>query len=262
MVEADVKLTGILSVGVDRHNGKYGTVVAPGVVAPLHQHFFSARMHMAVDGDAMTVHCVDATPSPPPDPATNPHGNCFTLQETRMVPNSPSGTASLGASPRVFDIRSASRKNRMGRPTAFRLLPGRAIKPLAHQNATFLRRSAFLGKEIWLTRFHPEQRYPGGTFPNQSPRDSRAGLRWIEANGEGTAPPEDPTLDPSTAGLVEWCLGPETASASADDVVLWTVFGVTHIPRLEEWPVMPVETLRAFALVPAGFFDRNPTSRM
>ena len=40
-------------------------------------------------------------------------------------------------------------------------------------------------------------------------------------------------------------------------VVVWYTMGVTHIPRPEEWPVMPV-THVGFKLIPAGFFSRNP----
>jgi len=45
--------------------------------------------------------------------------------------------------------------------------------------------------------------------------------------------------------------------ASAGDVVLWYVFGIHHITRPEDWPVMPADTV-SFWLKPAGFFDRNP----
>jgi len=41
------------------------------------------------------------------------------------------------------------------------------------------------------------------------------------------------------------------------DLVVWHVFGVTHVPRLEDWPVMPVETT-GFGLRPVGFFDASP----
>lgn len=43
----------------------------------------------------------------------------------------------------------------------------------------------------------------------------------------------------------------------ATDLVLWHVFGVTHVPRLEDWPVMPAETT-GFDLRPVGFFDCSP----
>ena len=39
--------------------------------------------------------------------------------------------------------------------------------------------------------------------------------------------------------------------------LLWYTLGVTHLPRAEEWPVMPVHKA-GFQLLPAGFFDRNP----
>ena len=41
------------------------------------------------------------------------------------------------------------------------------------------------------------------------------------------------------------------------DVVLWYVFGIHHITRPEDWPIMPVDTV-SFKLLPFGFFDRNP----
>jgi primary-amine oxidase len=41
------------------------------------------------------------------------------------------------------------------------------------------------------------------------------------------------------------------------DVVVWNVFGLTHNPRVEDWPVMPVE-IHQVHLRPADFFERNP----
>ena len=36
-----------------------------------------------------------------------------------------------------------------------------------------------------------------------------------------------------------------------------TQFGVHHIPRPEDWPVMPV-SYAGFMLKPSGFFEQNP----
>lgn len=46
-----MKLTGILSLGALKadENRRQGTVIAPGLYAPVHQHFFVARLDMAVD---------------------------------------------------------------------------------------------------------------------------------------------------------------------------------------------------------------------
>ena len=39
--------------------------------------------------------------------------------------------------------------------------------------------------------------------------------------------------------------------------MIWHSFGVTHVPRIEDWPVMPKESV-GFHLKPANFFDGNP----
>jgi primary-amine oxidase len=46
-----LKLTGNLSLGALMlgESRKYGTTIAPGLYAPVHLHFFVARMDMAVD---------------------------------------------------------------------------------------------------------------------------------------------------------------------------------------------------------------------
>ena len=44
-----------------------------------------------------------------------------------------------------------------------------------------------------------------------------------------------------------------------EDLVLWYTFGVTHIPRQEDFPVMPVMAAD-FPLKPSGFFDINPAN--
>lgn len=57
-IEAEVKLTGILSLGALQPGEvrKYGTTIAPGLYAPVHQHFFVARMDMAVDSKPGEMH--------------------------------------------------------------------------------------------------------------------------------------------------------------------------------------------------------------
>jgi primary-amine oxidase len=56
-------------------------------------------------------------------------------------------------------------------------------------------------------------------------------------------------------GLPVWTAA--NRSIEDTDVVLWYVFGLHHIARPEEWPVMPVDTV-SFWLKPVAFFDRNP----
>ena len=57
--------------------------------------------------------------------------------------------------------------------------------------------------------------------------------------------------------MTEWIY--DDASLENTDVVLWYVFGIHHITRVEEWPIMAVDAV-SFWLKPSGFFDRNPVA--
>jgi primary-amine oxidase len=89
-------------------------------------------------------------------------------------------------------------------------------------------RAAFASHNLWVTPFAEDERHAAGDYPNQ------------HSGG---------------AGLPAWTA--RDRSVVDTDIVVWHSFGVTHIPRPEDWPVMPVES-SGFSLVPFGFFDRNP----
>ena len=64
-----------------------------------------------------------------------------------------------------------------------------------------------------------------------------------------------PDQHPGGAGLPAYVAADR--EIDGQDIVLWHTFGMTHFPRPEDWPVMPVATC-GFTLRPVGFFDRNP----
>jgi primary-amine oxidase len=129
---------------------------------------------------------------------------------------------------RIWQIVNPQQTNRLGRPVAYALYPQGQPTLLADESSSIARRAAFATRHLWVTRYHPAERYPAGELVNQHP--GGAGIpRWIAA---------DRSLD-------------------GEDVVVWHTFGTTHIPRPEDWPVMPVDTC-GFVLKPVGFFDRNP----
>ncbi|KAM7483162.1 hypothetical protein LguiB_007745 [Lonicera macranthoides] len=232
-IEAEVKLTGILSLGALQpgESRKYGTTIAPGLYAPVHQHFFVARMDMAVDckpGEAYNqVVEVDVKVEEPG--TTNVHNNAFYTEETVLRSELQAMRDINPLSARHWIVRNTRTVNRTGQLTGYKLVPGSNCLPLAGSEAKFLRRAAFLKHNLWVTPYTHDENFPGGEFPNQNPRVGEGLASWVKQNR---------------------CL-------EETDIVLWYVFGITHVPRLEDWPVMPVEHI-GFMLQPHGFFNCSP----
>ena len=88
------------------------------------------------------------------------------------------------ASARHWKIESAAsgvRRNRVGSPTAYSLHPHSGVLPFAAPDAHFMSRAGFLQHHLWVTAFHPNERFPGGDFPSQNPE--RDGLpKWTAAD--------------------------------------------------------------------------------
>ncbi|TIC79122.1 primary-amine oxidase [Nocardioides sp. GY 10127] len=228
-IELEAKLTGILFPAAYKDYGDtpHMTEVAPGLGAPVHQHLFSARLDMMVDGLANAVDEVDAVRLPVSD--SNPWGNAFTYRATRLASEAEGAREADASVGRTWHVVSTERTNRLGRPTGYALRTNQQPTLLADPSSSIAARAAFTQKAAWFTAYSPEERYPTGEFVNQS--KPGAGLPTYMA--------ADRNLDGA-------------------DVVLWHTFGVTHFPRTEDWPVMPVDHI-GFELVPYGFFDRNPT---
>ncbi len=227
-MQLEVKLTGIMStmaVG-DDGSGRHASMIAPGLAAPFHQHLFNVRMDIEVDGDDNAVFEVDAVRSPLGE--DNPWGNAFTTSATLLETELAAQRDVDPSKSRTWKIANRTRTNWVGQPTAYKLLPASTPTLLADPTSSVGQRAAFASHNVWVTPFDPDERRAAGDYPNQ--HKGGAGLPAWTAQ-------DRPIVD--------------------TDIVLWHSFGVTHIPRPEDWPVMPVE-YTGFSLVPVGFFDRNP----
>ena len=227
-IEMEVKSTGVVftSAWTDAI-APYAREVAPGLGAPLHQHLFNARLDMTVDGTANAVDEVDVRAEAPG--TGNGHGNAFGTAVTRLARESDGARDAAPGLGRTWQIVNPGRTNRVGRPVAYALHPQGLPTLLAQPESSIGRRATFASRHLWVTQYDPAERYPAGELVNQHP--GGAGLpAWVAA---------DRPID-------------------GEDIVVWHTFGLTHVPRPEDWPVMPVETC-GFRLRPVGFFDRNPT---
>jgi primary-amine oxidase len=227
-IHFEVKLTGIVETKALREGerSRYGTTIAPRLDAPNHQHMFNVRIDMEVDGPRNSVYEVDAVSLP--RGADNPYGNAIVSRSTLIAHQRDGMRRADPLLARSWRIANPNVLNRLGEPVAYRLVPGGGPVLLADEESECGRRAGFARYHLWVTRYSPDERHAAGEYPNQHP------------GGDG---------------LPTWIA--QDRPLENDDVVLWHTLGCTHLPRPEDWPVMPVERL-GFMLKPDGFFDRNP----
>ncbi|RDX76497.1 maoI, partial [Mucuna pruriens] len=185
-IEAEVKLTGILSVGtlLPGEFRKYGTMIAPGLYAPVHQHFFVARMDMAVDskpGDALNQ-VVEINVKVEEPGENNVYDNAFYAEETLLKSELEAMRDCNPLTARHWLVRNTRTGNRTGHFTGYKLVPGSNCLPLAGCEAKFLRRAAFLRHNLWVTPYSHDEMFPGGEFPNQNPRVNQGLPTWVKQN--------------------------------------------------------------------------------
>jgi primary-amine oxidase len=234
VLEADAALSGImLPKGVrearaDAHGPgfKSGHLVAANVVAPHHQHFFSFRLDFDVDGTNNSVHEMNTRAMPAG--RINPSLNGILMEETILKTERLAQRKMSMPLARTWMVVNPVTQNSLGHHTSYILVPGSNSLPYIAPTSQVRRRAGFINNHFWATRYKPDEMSAAGVYPNQS-RGGDGLPRWV-ANDEN---------------LVN------------QDVVVWYTLGVTHIPRPEEWPVMPV-THVGFKMIPGGFFSRNP----
>ena len=227
-IQLEVKLTGIINTaGIpDGETPRHGALVAPRLNAHIHQHFFSFRLDMSVDGEANTVHEVNTVAEPlGPD---NPHGNAFYAEAAPLKTELEAQRVIDPMSGRYWLVSNPSVNNALGRPVGYKLMPGENILPFAHPSASIIRRAGFMTKHLWVTPYAPEELSATGPYPNQHP---------------------------GGAGLPEYTRNDRNVENT--DLVLWYTLGYHHVPRPEDWPISPVAYC-GFSLKPVGFFDTNP----
>jgi primary-amine oxidase len=229
-IQFEIKLTGILSLGAVREGESpiHGAMIAPLLYAPNHQHFFNVRLDLSIDGMRNTVQQLDVIPDPPNE--SNPFENAFHLQATDLLTEKQAMANLSLETGRTWKIINPSVKNAVDNPVGYKFIPGDNAFPFASPNAWWRRRAGFVNNHVWVTPYREGEKYAAGDYPNQS------------EGGDG---------------LPKWAAADRPIAN--EDIVFWYTFGHTHIPRPEDYPVMPAAYI-GFLLKPNGFFNENPAN--
>jgi primary-amine oxidase len=210
---------------------KYGTLIDHNIVGTTHQHIYNFRLDMDVDGENNKLVALD--PEVNPNTAGGPRTS--TMQINQHDINTEQEAAQKFDPGTIRLLSNTSKENKMGNPVSYQIIPyAGGTHPVA-TGAKFApdewiyHRLSFMDKQLWVTRYNPEERYPEGKYPNRSAHDT----------GLGEYSKDNQSLD------------------NQDDVV-WMTTGTTHVARAEEWPIMPTEWVHTL-LKPWNFFDETPT---
>jgi primary-amine oxidase len=202
-----------------------GTLIAPHRLAVNHDHYFSYRIDMDVDGQANNFerHMLRAA-----KPAAGaPRRGLWEVVPGRIATEKQAQTDMSAKRPAVLLFANEARQNAMGYDTGYQLMMPN-VKPLVTPMDETFKRAYFVQKNLWVTRFKRDEIFATGVSTNQS-------APWL--------------------GLPEYIADNEQLENT--DVVGWATMGFHHVPMAEDWPVMPSK-VDEIVLKPRNFFDRNP----
>ncbi len=210
---------------------RYGTLIDHHIVGTTHQHLYNFRLDLDVDGERNTFTEID----PVVLPNTRGGPRTSTMQTVQRSPATEQRAAQKFDPSTIRLLSNPGKVNKMGNPVSYQLIPyAGGTHPIA-RGANFAddewlkKRLGFMDRQLWVTRYDPDERFPEGKYPNRAGHDT----------GLGAFVRDDQSI------------------ADADDVV-WLTTGTTHVARAEEWPIMPTEWVHVL-LKPWNFFDETPT---
>ena len=229
-IQMEVKLTGIVGVSAataGETDAAQSPLISPELSSPVHQHVFCFRLDWELDGGDNSLYENQIDVLPIGD--ANPDGTQFRSASRHLVDESSAKRNVAPEVSRYWKVTNPTTMNALGLPVAYKLLPQASPPLFAHDGSQVARRAGFGKHHLWATPFVEGELQAAGPYTVM--HEGQQGLPELTANNRDIA---------------------------TCDLVMWHTVAVTHVPRPEDWPVMPVEYC-GFHLIPVGFFDQNPT---
>ena len=205
---------------------EFGQFVAENTIGVNHDHFFSFRLDLDVDGqnNSFVAHRLKQKQLP-----------ASTHRKTIWVPEHLTARTERDAMmdihlerPAMWIFENPSVRGPLGYPTGYEIMPGQTAASLLDPEDGPQRVGAFSTHQLWVTPYRADEFYAAGVYPTASKGDDGLAA-WTKAN----RPIEN------------------------TDIVAWYTLGFHHMPRAEDWPVMPL-MWHEFVIRPFHFFPQNP----
>jgi primary-amine oxidase len=214
------------SMGEDPGKLEHGTLVAPNLLAVNHDHYFSYRLDLDVDGPNNSF-MVDRLVQ---EPLSGHPRKIIWAAQSSIAHTEKDAILDIDLRhPAMWHFINPTQRDARGYPTGWEIMPGATAVSSIPLDDPAQRVGAFSGHQMWVTPYRPDERYAAGTYVT---------------NNEGLR------------GLPEWTKA--NRSIENTDIVGWYTLGFHHVVRLEDWPVMPT-LWHDFLIRPVNFFDQNPT---
>ena len=189
-----------------RDDTAYGNLVSAGRVGVNHDHFFSLRLDLDVDGSANSFMVARLVPERLP--AASPRRSIWRVQHEMAATDTDARFTIAYDRPAMWHVVNPGRTNALGYPVGYMLHASGNALPLVDADDPALGRAQFARHHLWVTPYDPAERYAAGAYPNQS--------------------------EPGQ-GLAAWTS--RRRSIEKQDLVLWYTLGFHHVPSAEDWPV-------------------------
>ncbi len=205
----------------------FGTLIAPNLVAPLHDHYFNFRLDFDIDQPVNHFATMDIVAGDVD--ADNPRRSLWKVEHNVAKSEMEARYQTSALTPRYYHVMNMQDKTELGHHPGYMIHHGSvAFGPFDFENDPPMKRNEYIAYSVWNTVYDPRERFAGGEFALQS-------------DGSDT--------------LAQWVK--QDRSLMGADVVTWFTAGFHHVPRTEDWPVMSTEW-KTIHIMPHNFFSYNP----
>ncbi len=205
----------------------YGTLIAPYMVAINHDHYFSFRLDLDIDGTQNAL-LRDAYVAGPAEGSTT-RTSLWTLQTGRYTKEGPVVPDHAAAGGEAWRVSNPNEKTNLKFNPSYWLDTHHQATSILDSADPPQQRAGFSAQTLWVSKYRADEKWAAGLYPNLSTKDE--GLPAYVAKAE---------------------------PITNDDIVVWYTMGFRHAPRPEDFPILPT-FWHEMTLRPVFFFDMDPS---
>jgi primary-amine oxidase len=246
---------------------RFGTLLAPNLVGVYHAHYFNYRLDFDIDGDEHNTFRkahLSLTKTADLDGVHNiPRKSIWTVDYETVETEIAARTKINPAAPSNWYFGNPNVKSALGHTPSYQLLPGGSYAySLLDSTDPPVARNAYIDHQLYVTKYDPDQIYAGGEYAFQSDGSDNLHV-WSAAdrniNNEDIVAWYTVGFHHGTLFFrlfrMAYQLEPSTHHHRLS-FRLCLCF-VLEVPRMEDWPVMPLHKVY-FQVRPFNFFPYNP----